>query len=235
MATSANAVNSGANVYHTNQNNSPQQQQLSVHNPIKKQHKAHQMQQQQPQQQFSKSESTTTGATNTGCDSVSESSTQTINVGEEIIASNNIVDVSYQDGGTYIRLVHFQNRKSNFAINILDLCIQDENDECDNSVNGCLSITTTTSTKNYDRIEVQKFKNQATSPNIPINEKDDIVKREVYNKKNPSHKLLNMFILVYLAFKSDPDKCDPNSTITNSTAISDAESRNPALFAFYSI
>lgn len=63
--------------------------------------------------------------------------------------------------------------------NVSDLCNHDENDECDNSVNGCLSITTTTSTKNYDRIEVQKFKNQATSPNIPINEKDDIVKREV--------------------------------------------------------
>lgn len=54
----------------------------------------------------------------------------------------------------------------------------DKNDECDNSVSGCLSITTTTSTKNYDRIEVQKFKNQATSPNIPINEKEEI-KREV--------------------------------------------------------
>ncbi|KAH8366222.1 hypothetical protein KR093_010382 [Drosophila rubida] len=42
-------------------------------------------------------------------------------------------------------------------------------DECDSlsSATGCLSITTSTSTKNYDRIEVQKYKNQATSPNIP--------------------------------------------------------------------
>lgn len=177
MASSA-MVNSGANAYHTSQNNSPQQQQLSVHNPIKKQHKAHQIQQPQPQQ-LSKLESTTTGTTNTGCDSVSESSTQTINVGEEIISSNNIVDVSHQEGGMYIRIVHWKSHKSNFPINILDVCSQDENDECDNSVNGCLSITTTTSTKNYDRIEVQKFKNQATSPNIPINEKDDIIKRDV--------------------------------------------------------
>ncbi|XP_011186383.3 protein encore isoform X2 [Zeugodacus cucurbitae] len=51
-------------------------------------------------------------------------------------------------------------------------------DECDNtSATGCLSITTTTSTKSYDRIEVQKFKNQATSPNIPA-EKDELPKRE---------------------------------------------------------
>lgn len=66
------------------------------------------------------------------------------------------------------------------AKTISDICNQDENDECDNSANGCLSITTTTSAKNYDRIEVQKFKNQATSPNIPMNEKEDNAKREVY-------------------------------------------------------
>ncbi|XP_017098360.2 protein encore isoform X6 [Drosophila bipectinata] len=42
-------------------------------------------------------------------------------------------------------------------------------DDCDSlaSATACLSITTATSTKNYDRIEVQKYKNQATSPNIP--------------------------------------------------------------------
>ncbi|XP_034658114.1 protein encore isoform X5 [Drosophila subobscura] len=43
-------------------------------------------------------------------------------------------------------------------------------DDCDSSLasaTACLSITTSTSTKNYDRIEVQKYKNQATSPNIP--------------------------------------------------------------------
>ncbi|XP_070071875.1 protein encore isoform X3 [Drosophila takahashii] len=42
-------------------------------------------------------------------------------------------------------------------------------DDCDSltSATACLSITTSTSTKNYDRIEVQKYKNQATSPNIP--------------------------------------------------------------------
>ncbi|XP_054731765.1 protein encore-like isoform X2 [Anastrepha obliqua] len=51
-------------------------------------------------------------------------------------------------------------------------------DECDDtSATGCLSITTTTSTKSYDRIEVQKFKNQATSPNIPA-EKEEVPKRE---------------------------------------------------------
>ncbi|XP_065362349.1 protein encore isoform X3 [Calliphora vicina] len=155
LASGGNVVNSGGGIYHTNQNNSPPQQH-SMHNPIKKQHKGHTMQP-QPQQQYNKMESTTTGATNSGGESVSESSTQTINVGEEVIPSNNILDVSYQED---------------------DLCNPDENDECDNSVNGCLSITTTTSTKNYDRIEVQKFKNQATSPNIPINEKDDLVKRE---------------------------------------------------------
>ncbi|XP_046809206.1 protein encore isoform X1 [Lucilia cuprina] len=153
MASGSNVANSGGSIYHTNQNNSPSQQH-PMHNPLKKQHKGHQIQQ---QQQFNKLESATTGATNSGGETVSESSTQTINVGEEVIPSNNILDVSYQED---------------------DLCNADENDECDNSANGCLSITTTTSTKNYDRIEVQKFKNQATSPNIPINEKDDIVKRE---------------------------------------------------------
>ncbi|KAH8302686.1 hypothetical protein KR044_009533 [Drosophila immigrans] len=47
--------------------------------------------------------------------------------------------------------------------------IDAKGDECDSlsSATGCLSITTSTSTKNYDRIEVQKYKNQATSPNIP--------------------------------------------------------------------
>lgn len=63
-----------------------------------------------------------------------------------------------------------------------DTSTKDDNDECDNnSATGCLSITTTTSTKNYDRIEVQKFKNQATSPNIPNNEKDDMTKFEVHH------------------------------------------------------
>ncbi|KAH8303841.1 hypothetical protein KR018_011625 [Drosophila ironensis] len=44
-----------------------------------------------------------------------------------------------------------------------------QGDDCDSlaSATACLSITTATSTKNYDRIEVQKYKNQATSPNIP--------------------------------------------------------------------
>lgn len=71
------------------------------------------------------------------------------------------------------------NGKSNMVQTFAEASTQSGPDECDNtSTTGCLSITTTTSTKSYDRIEVQKFKNQATSPNIPA-EKDELPKREV--------------------------------------------------------
>lgn len=95
MTNCANVTNSGATIYHTNQNNSPQQQQQHpVHNSInKKQHKGH--------QQFNKMESTNTGTTHSTGESVSESSTQTINVGDEVNSQNNILDSSYQEGGMY--------------------------------------------------------------------------------------------------------------------------------------
>lgn len=62
---------------------------------------------------------------------------------------------------------------------VTDVSKQCSGDECDKAANSCVSITTTISTKNYDRIEVQKFKNQSTSPNIPLCDREDVSKTEV--------------------------------------------------------
>uniref|UniRef100_A0A1I8P1G2 Protein encore n=1 Tax=Stomoxys calcitrans TaxID=35570 RepID=A0A1I8P1G2_STOCA len=143
---------SGTGMYHSSQSiASPQQH--SMHSAAKKQHKGHQPHP-KSQQQYAPAD---TPPSPVGVETVAESSTQTVNECDDVNAKN-VGDMTYLEGG--------------------DASIKDENDECDNSANGCLSITTTTSTKNYDRIEVQKFKNQATSPNIPINEKEDITKFE---------------------------------------------------------
>ena len=100
MTSVSNVPSSG--IYHTSQNN-------AIHNNIKKQQKGHQsiqqQQQSQPQQpqQYNKLESATTVA-GTG-ESVSESSTQTVNTNEEVSASTNIgCDISYQDGGKHFHL-----------------------------------------------------------------------------------------------------------------------------------
>ncbi|KAM7356392.1 R3H domain containing protein encore isoform 2-T9 [Cochliomyia hominivorax] len=209
MTNCVSVPNTGATIYHTNQNNSPQQQH-TVHNSNKKQHKGHQIQQQSPHQFNNKLESTATGTTYTSGESVSESSTQTINIGEEVNQSNSMLDISCQEG---------------------DFCNQDENDECDNSINGCLSITTTTSTKNYDRIEVQKFKNQATSPNIPITEKDDIVKRE-HSSHTPSRATPTQQTLSQSTQQSQPQNREtPHSSrstpFSNSDTITKRSSEEP--------
>ncbi|XP_073841640.1 R3H domain containing protein encore isoform X2 [Musca autumnalis] len=146
---------SGSNVYHSTQNISSPQQCNVIQNTGKKPNKGHQMSQQQKcQQQFSPMDETPPPP---AVEAVSESSTQTMNEDDETMGKN-VGDMNYLEGG--------------------DISNKDDNDECDNSANGCLSITTTTSTKNYDRIEVQKFKNQATSPNIPISETEDVPKFE---------------------------------------------------------
>uniref|UniRef100_T1PL81 SUZ domain protein n=1 Tax=Musca domestica TaxID=7370 RepID=T1PL81_MUSDO len=150
---------SGSSMYHSAQSISSPQQAHAMQNTGKKQNKGHQMmsQQQHPkcQQQFHPTDATPPPVA--VAEAVSESSTQTVNEGDDSIGKNS-GDMNYHDGG--------------------DASNKDDNDECDNSANGCLSITTTTSTKNYDRIEVQKFKNQATSPNIPISEQEDLSKFE---------------------------------------------------------
>lgn len=117
---------------------------------------------------------------------------------------------------------------------------KDDNDECDNSANGCLSITTTTSTKNYDRIEVQKFKNQATSPNIPINEKEEVVKFEVLEilaSKHIQSLTSVLFFRIDAAYWSGSDECDDTiaAATSSAAAATTAESRNTSLGALYSV
>lgn len=117
---------------------------------------------------------------------------------------------------------------------------KDDNDECDNSANGCLSITTTTSTKNYDRIEVQKFKNQATSPNIPINEKEEVVKFEVFEilaSKHIQSLTSVLFFRIDAAYWSSSDECDDTiaAATSSAAAATTAESRNTSLGALYSV
>ncbi|XP_075163706.1 R3H domain containing protein encore [Haematobia irritans] len=163
---SNNSSNSGSTMYHSSQNNTASPQQHTMHNATKKQHKGHQIPQSQqhqkcPQQSYSPVDET---PPQVAAESVSESSTQTVNECDD--GPKNPGDINCLDGG--------------------DDSQKDDNDECDNSANGCLSITTTTSTKNYDRIEVQKFKNQATSPNIPISEKEDMTKFEHSIQQPPS-------------------------------------------------
>ncbi|KAL9911642.1 R3H domain containing protein encore isoform 1-T13 [Glossina fuscipes fuscipes] len=91
-------------------------------------------------------------------ENVSESSTQTSSTGIVEDGLNMNLDGNHQE--------------------ITDVSKQCSGDECDKAANSCVSITTTISTKNYDRIEVQKFKNQSTSPNIPLCDREDVSKTE---------------------------------------------------------
>lgn len=93
MSTGNNVSSNVANLYPSKHSNSSQQQ-PSMHNPIKKQHKPH------PMQQFIKLDSASTTPPNTVCESVVESSTQTINVVDEMMSSN-MLDASYQDEGMF--------------------------------------------------------------------------------------------------------------------------------------
>lgn len=111
-------------------------------------------------------------------ESVAESSTQTVAMCGDVNCDDMGLEMAINaTEGKRVREV--VKHETKFLYTFSEASTQSGADECDNtSTTGCLSITTTTSTKSYDRIEVQKFKNQATSPNIPA-EKDELPKREV--------------------------------------------------------
>ncbi|XP_016965653.1 protein encore isoform X3 [Drosophila biarmipes] len=128
------------------QHQSQQQHQPQVQQPQQQQHQ--QQQHQQPTQQYA-----TTELSCSSTESYAEEDAQSPGIecseGYE----------SYEQQSLPVQQQHSGNGDA--------ASIKGDDSDSLTSATACLSITTSTSTKNYDRIEVQKYKNQATSPNIP--------------------------------------------------------------------
>uniref|UniRef100_W8AEX7 Protein encore n=1 Tax=Ceratitis capitata TaxID=7213 RepID=W8AEX7_CERCA len=174
--------------YHPNQGNSNNASYAQQPSPQQQQQQQHQQQQQVQEITTKKHKSTQQLSTPSPIDSPATTPTPQIHLHCKNVACNEGVVVtiplaeSVSESSTQTVAmcgdINCDGIGLEMPINATEeASTQSGGDECDNtSATGCLSITTTTSTKSYDRIEVQKFKNQATSPNIPA-DKDELPKQ----------------------------------------------------------
>ncbi|XP_017058640.2 protein encore isoform X2 [Drosophila ficusphila] len=166
---SQNQGNSSSGGYGNYRKSSPHQQQQQHQQHQQQQHQQqqqqsqvqHQQQVQQPQQQQQQQQQHQQPAQQHATTELSCSSTESYAEEEAQSPGAECSEgyESYEQQPLAAQQLHFGNGDASSV----------KGDDCDSltSATACLSITTSTSTKNYDRIEVQKYKNQATSPNIP--------------------------------------------------------------------